>query len=164
VTDAIRTIITDLDIELPFFGIETMEDLIADSLQARRAPMLLLVIFAGVALFLAAVGIYGILAYSVNQRTRELGIMLALGSSTRRVFRNVVLQGLAMMGIGLLIGAGGTLLTTRFIQSQLYGISPLYPTAYAAVCAMLLAISFLACWVPACRATRIDPVKTLYFE
>ncbi len=163
-TGAIRQTVTDLDVELPIFGIETMEDLISDSLQARRTPMLLLVIFAGVALFLAAVGIYGILAYSVNQRTRELGIMLALGSSAQRVFRNVVLQGLGMIGIGLAFGVGGTFISVQFIRSQLFGISTVYPAAYISVCAMLLAVAFLACSVPARRATRIDPVKTLYYK
>ncbi len=163
-TNAIRQTITDFDVELPFFGVETMEDLISDSLQSRRSPMLLLVIFAGVALFLAAIGIYGILAYSVNQRTRELGIMLALGSSAQRIFRNVILQGLGMIGIGLVLGVGGTFISVQFIRSQLYGISPVYPAAYVAVCAMLIVVALLACFVPAHRATRIDPVKTLYYK
>lgn len=163
-TSTIRQTVTDLDVELPLFGIETMEDLISDSLQSRRSPMLLLVIFAGVALFLAAVGVYGILAYSVNQRTRELGIMLALGSSAQRIFRNVVLQGLGMMGIGLVLGVGGTLYLVRFIRTLLFGISPVYPVAYVTVCGMLIIVAFLACYVPALRATRIDPVKTLYYK
>ncbi len=163
-TGAIRQIITDLDVELPFYNVETMEDLVSDSLRARQSTMLLLMIFAGVALFLSAVGIYGILAYAVNQRTRELGIMLALGSSAQRVFRNVIVQGLMMMGIGLVLGVSGTLLTTRLIQTQLYGISPVYPLAYVAVSVMLVIISLLACSVPARRATRIDPVKTLYYK
>lgn len=163
-TSAVRQTITDLDVELPFFGVETMEDLISNSLQSRRTSMLLLVIFAGVALFLAAIGIYGILAYSVNQRTRELGIMLALGSSAQRVFRNVILQGLGMIGIGLVLGVGGTFISVQFIRSQLFGISPVYPAAYVAVCAMLIVVALLACFVPAHRATRIDPVKTLYYK
>ncbi|MFC1540103.1 ABC transporter permease [Gemmatimonadota bacterium] len=163
-TEPIRQKITDLDVELPFFGVETMEDLIGDSLQARRSPMILLVVFAGVALFLAAVGIYGILAYSVNQRTRELGIMLALGSSGQRVFRNVVLQGFGMIGIGLALGAGGTLLLVQLIRSQLYGISPVYPAAYIAVCVMLFAVALVACSIPARRATRIDPMTALRWE
>lgn len=163
-TGAVRQTITDLDVELPFFSIETMEGLISNSLQARRSPMILLVVFAGVALFLAAVGIYGILAYSVNQRTRELGIMLALGSSAQRVFRNVVLQGLGTIGIGLVLGVSGSLYLVRFIRTLLYGISPVYPTAYIYVCALLVAVAFLACSVPARRATQIDPVKTLYYK
>ncbi len=163
-TGAVREAVTNLDVSLPFYGVQTMDEILSDSLQTRRSPMLLLVIFAGVALFLAAVGIYGILAYSVNQRTRELGIMLALGSSTDRVFRRVVTQGLVMVGIGLTLGVGGMLFIVQFIRTQLYGISPVYPTAYIAVCGLLVVTAFVACSIPARRATRIDPVKTLYYK
>jgi ABC-type antimicrobial peptide transport system permease subunit len=126
--------------------------------------MLLLLAFAGVALLLAAVGIYGVLAYSVTQRTRELGIRMAIGGSPQQVFGLVVSQGLRVLGLGLAIGLGGSLLLVRFIRALLYGVRPTDPVVLAVVVLTLAACGIGACLLPARRATRIDPVVTLYAE
>jgi len=138
-----------------------MEDRIDESLIERRAPMLLLMIFAGVALFLAGVGIYGALAYSVTQRTREMGIRIALGSGTADVFKLVVGQGLKVVLIGLLIGGLGSLGLVQLMQSLLYGVQPTDPVVMASVALLLGATGVGACVLPARRATRIDPVEAL---
>ncbi len=163
-SNGVRETITRIDPDLPFFGIETQESRISESLLQYRTPMLLLLVFAGVALFLAAVGIYGVLAYSVTQRTRELGIMIALGSSSQRIFRTIVGQGLIVLVIGLAIGIGGTLLLTRLIQALLFGVEPTDPVIFTAVSLLLALVVVVACVLPARRATRIDPVATLNFE
>jgi predicted permease len=156
-----REVVTRLDPEIPFFNVRTMQDRIDESLIERRAPMLLLMIFAGVALFLAGVGIYGALAYSVTQRTREMGIRIALGSGSTDVFKLVVGQGLKVVLVGLLIGGLGSLGLATLIQSLLYGVQPTDPVIMAWVALLLGATGTLACLFPARRATRIDPVEAL---
>jgi len=156
-----REVVTRLDPEIPYFNVRTMQDRIDESLIERRAPMLLLMIFAGVALFLAGVGIYGARAYSVTQRTREMGIRIALGSSSNDVFKLVVGQGLKVVLVGLLIGGLGSLGLGQFIRSLLYGVQPTDPVIMAWVALVLGATGTLACLFPARRATRIDPVEAL---
>jgi len=163
-TNTVREAVTDIDPDLPFFRVMTMEERIDDSLIQRRTPMLLLIIFAGVALFLAAVGIFGVLAYMVTQRTRELGIMIALGSSNQHIFRTVVWQGIRVLVVGLVIGIGGTLVLTHLIQALLYGVQPTDPVVFVTVSLLLGIVVILACLVPARRAMRIDPVRTLNYE
>ena len=160
-TEPIRKLVAGIDADLPLFGVQTLEEMIAESLQSRRTPMLLLAIFAGVALFLAAVGIYGVLAYSVTQRTRELGIRVALGSSGGRLFRMILLQGLAMLGIGLAVGAGATLALVRLIRSLLFGVVPTDPVVFGGVAVLLALVALLACMLPAQRAMRVNPVVAL---
>jgi ABC-type antimicrobial peptide transport system permease subunit len=126
--------------------------------------MMLLGGFAIVALFLAAVGIYGVLAYSVTQRTRELGIRMAIGSSPRQVFRMVLTQGLRVVALGLIIGLAGSLLLARLIRSLLFGVTPTDPLVLAATVLVLAACGAVACLLPARRATRIDPVVALVAE
>ncbi len=156
-----RQAVAGLDPELPLFGTRTLQERIDDSLIERRTPMLLLVVFAGVALFLAAVGIYGALAYSVSQRTREMGVRIAMGSSAGDVFKLVVGQGLRVVAIGLVLGAVGSLVLARLIQSLLYGVEPADPGVMASVAALLAVTGVAACLLPARRATRIDPVVAL---
>jgi predicted permease len=156
-----RQVVARLDPEVPFFGAQTMQDRIDQSLLERRSPMLLLMIFAGVALFLAGVGIYGALAYSVTQRTREMGIRMAVGSGAGEVFRLVVGQGLKVVAVGLVVGALGSLGLVQFIRSLLYGVRPSDPAVMAAVAVILAVTGLLACVLPAQRATRIDPVVAL---
>jgi len=164
-TRPIQAAIVRIDPDLPFSGVQTMTGMIEGSMQARRATMLLLIVFAGVALFLAAVGIYGVLAYVVSQRTRELGIMLALGSGTQRVFGLVLRQGLIVLGIGLMVGLGLTLgILAGLVRTLLFGVQPLEPAVYVIVIAILGAIAILAAFFPARRATRIDPVSTLKYD
>jgi len=160
----LRETVAELDPELPFYSARTMQERIDESLVARRSPMLLLMIFAGVALFLAAVGIYGALAYSVTQRTKEMGIRIAMGSSAGEVFRLVVLQGLKVVGVGLVLGGVGALVLVRLIQSLLYGVEPADPAVMGSVAVLLAMTGLLACLLPARRATRIDPVVALTTE
>ena len=137
---------------------------VAESLVTRRTPMVLLAGLAGVALFLAAIGIYGVLAYTVTQRTREIGIRMALGSSPGEVSRLVVFQGLKVLGLGLVIGLGGSVLMVRLIQSLLFGVQPTDPTVLASVAIALTTVGVGACLLPARRATRIDPTVALTAE
>jgi ABC-type antimicrobial peptide transport system permease subunit len=163
-TAPIRQAVGRIDPDLPFYYPETLAHRVSESLVTRRTPMVLLAGFAGVALLLAAVGIYGILAYSVTQRTRELGIRMALGSSPTEVSRLVVLQGVRVLGLGLLIGLGGSVLLVRLIQSLLYGVQPTDPMVLLGVAATLTLVGFGACLLPARRATRIDPTVALNTE
>jgi ABC-type antimicrobial peptide transport system permease subunit len=121
----------------------------------------LLGVFAGVAVFLAVVGIYGALAYTVSQRTREIGIRMAMGSAPRDVFRQVVGQGLGVTGVGLLVGAGAAFLLTRLIRSLLFGVQATDLRVTAVVAVVLAVVGLLACVIPARRATSVNPVEAL---
>lgn len=163
-TSSVREAVTRIDSELPLYGVQTLDSRIADSLRARRSPMLLLGIFSAVALFLAAVGIYGVLAYSVTQRTREIGIRLAMGSTAGDLFRMVLSQGARVVAVGLVLGLLGTFAMLRLIQSLLFGVEATNPGVMAGVAGLLAATGLLACLLPARRATRIDPVTALTYE
>jgi predicted permease len=163
-TGPIREAVARVDPDLPFYDPETMAERVSESLVARRDPMMLLAGFAGVALLLAAVGIYGVLAYSVTQRTRELGIRMALGSSPAKVSRLVVLQGAKLLGLGLVIGLIGSVTLVRLIQSLLYGVQPTDPAVLLSVAFVLTAVGIAACLFPARRATQIDPTVALNTE
>ncbi len=160
----VRSAITALDPELPLFDVQTMDERIDGSLSDRRTPMLLAAGFGVVALLLAAVGIYGILAYLVQLRRREIGIRMAMGSDAAGIFRLVLGDGMLILAAGLIAGLAGAALLRRLIESQLYGVSPLDPGVLAAVAALLAAAALLACLVPARRATRVDPVTALRQE
>ena len=122
----------------------------------RRSPVLLALSFGAVALFLSAIGIYGVLAYLVTQRTKEIGIRIALGGSARSIFELVLREGLLLIGSGFAIGAAGALALRRSLESQLFGISAADPLVITLVAAILGAVAFVACALPARRATRID--------
>ncbi len=160
-TAPIRAVVRRLDAELPLFGIRSMEDRISESLARRRVPLVLLGVFAVVALFLAVVGIYGSLAYSVSQRTREIGLRMALGSAPDAVFRTVVGQGLRMIGGGLVLGAMASWFLSRLIQALLFGVAPTDPAVMLVVALVLAGAGTLACVLPARRATRVDPMVAL---
>jgi putative ABC transport system permease protein len=160
----IREIIARIDPDMPFYGIETMTQRIDDSLAGRRTLMLLLLIFAGVALFLSAVGIYGVLAYSVSQRIRELGIRMAVGSSPEDAFRLVLIQGARVIAVGLVIGLASALGLGRLITSVLFGVSPADPVVLGSVAVLLVLVGMVACVFPARKATRVDPVVALNQE
>ena len=160
-TEAIRRQVTALDPELPFYGVRPMQARVDQSLIGRRTPMLLGTLFAAIALFLACIGIYGVLAYQVAQRRREIGIRLALGSAPARIFRLVLREGLVLLGAGLVIGLAGAVAIRRAIETQLFGIRPLDPVVLVAVTATLIAVATIACGVPARRAAKIDPLIAL---
>src|SRR5204863_6383452 len=158
---AIRQVVTSMDPELPFFAVKPMQQRVDESLVSRRAPMLLASLFGAIALFLAAVGIYGVLAYQVAQRRKEIGIRLALGSDARRIFALIVSEGMWLLGIGVGAGLAGAFAIRAAMATQLYGVQPMDPVVLALVTAVLGVVAFLACAVPARRAARIDPVVAL---
>jgi predicted permease len=158
---SIREQVRQIDPELPFYSVKPMAQRLDESLVSRRAPMLLAALFGGIALFLAAVGIYGVLAYQVGQRRKEIGIRLALGSDGRRVFTLIVSEGLALLGAGLVLGLAGAFAIRGAMATQLYGVQPLDPAVLLIVTVVLGAVAFLACAVPARRAARIDPLVAL---
>lgn len=157
----LRQAIAEVDPTMPFYDVQTMEARITESLADRRAPMLLTGVFAAVALLLAAVGIYGALGYLVAMRQREIGIRVALGSGVQRVFRMVLREGAAIVGIGLALGIAGAFALGRLIESQLYGVGVTDPLVLSGVVAVLALVGLVACLIPARRATRIDPVVAL---
>ncbi len=160
----IRQEVASLDPELPVFAMKTMEDLTAESLVTRRWPVLLAMGFGVVALLLSAVGIYGVLAYLVTQRTKEIGIRMAIGGTPRSIFDLVLKEGVALIGVGFLVGAAAAFALRRSIESQLYGVRPTDPRVLALVMLVLGLAALLACSIPARRATRIDPVVALSRE
>jgi predicted permease len=161
---AVRDSIASMDKELPMFNVRTMAEYVGASLGQSRFDALLLTLFAALALALTMVGIYGVMAYTVAQRTREIGIRIALGASRSDVSRMILGRGFVITGLGLLIGIAGALALTRFLSSFLYQVKPVDPLTFAVVSALLGAISLLASYVPAWRAARVDPMVALRYE
>ncbi len=160
----LRSIVSDLDPALPLSDVETLDAIVSDSVSARRFNMVLLAIFAGVALLLALAGIYGVQSYSVARRTSEIGIRVALGASGRTVVRQMMDQGMrpALFGIGL--GLAGAFGLSRLMSGLLFGVEPGDPVTYATVALVLVATAMVSCLPPALRALRVDPVKALREE
>jgi predicted permease len=158
---SMRAEIAKIDPELPLFDVRTMTERADLSLLPRRTAMILALSFAGVALFLSAIGIYGVLTYLVTQRTKEIGIRIALGSSAGDVFQLMLREGTMLVLVGLALGLGGTIALRRAIENQIYGIRPLDPVVLSTVVVMLGLIALTACALPARRATRVDPVDVL---
>jgi predicted permease len=161
VAAAARDAIRALDPSLPIRNVRTVEDVLAESVAPSRWSTTLLGVFAAVALTMAALGVFGILSFVVTQRTRELGIRMALGAAPASVRRMVVGQGLGLAAAGLALGVAGALVLTRLMTSLLYGVSPTDPVTYAGVAAVLVVIAALASYLPARRATRVDPMIAL---
>ena len=161
VAPSIRQQLRALDPELPLYSVRTMADRMNESLADRRTPMVVAIVFAVVALFLAAIGLYAVLAYQVSQRTREIGIRLALGSDSRRVFGLIVKEGMGLLAGGFVAGLGGAFVIRRTMAAQLYGVGPMDPVVLGSVAAVLALVTFVACTLPARRAARIDPIVAL---
>jgi predicted permease len=158
---ATRKEVRNLDPDLPMYAVRTMEQRVNESLARRRFSMLLLAVFASVALALATIGIYGVMAYLVNQGTRELGIRIALGASQRNILSLVVRQGMALAFAGVTLGLGAAFLLMRLIRSLLFGVQAFDPITFAGISFLLAMITLLACYIPAQRAARIDPSISL---
>jgi putative ABC transport system permease protein len=161
---AVRREVNSIDPDLALADIKTMEQLMSESLGRSRYRGVLLGIFAVVALTLATVGIYGVIAYAVSQRTREIGIRIALGARRRDIFRMVVGHGMILSLIGVALGVAASLALTRFLSSLLYGVSNTDPLTFTSVVLLLITVALLACSIPARRATRIDPLIALRHE
>jgi putative ABC transport system permease protein len=160
----LRSEVRALDPTLPVESVQPMTDMVSDSVAPPRFRTTLLGLFGLVALLLAAIGIYGVISYSVGRRTREVGIRMALGASRRDVLKLVIGEGLALTAAGLAIGALGAVGLTRYLASLLFQVGRLDPATYAAVAATLLFAGILACWIPARRAARVDPLTALRSE
>jgi putative ABC transport system permease protein len=164
IASSIRSVVADMDPTVPIFQLRTMSDVVADSLVRPRFLSLLLGAFSAIAMSLAAIGIYGVMAYSVAQRTQEIGVRVALGASTRNVLTMVVREGLVITAIGLGAGLTFALWLTKWMASLLFEISASDPLTFAMVGGGLTAVGLLACFVPARRAAKVDPMVALRYE
>jgi putative ABC transport system permease protein len=161
---AIRSAVAEVDGSKPAGNIQTVEQNLRDQVSGRRVYMLLLSVFGGIAAVLAAVGIYGVMAYAVTQRTREIGIRMALGATSSSVLSLVVKQALVLVFIGLILGVGGAIGLTRFLKNELYGVESTDPTTFIAVSVGLVVVAILASLIPTRRAVSVDPTVALRHE
>jgi len=161
---AVRREMKALDVTLPIGSPASMSDVKSNRLADRRLPMQLMIAFALLALTLAAVGVYGVMAYSVAARTREIGVRVALGAQPRNVFGMVLRQGLGAAVVGLTLGLLGAAALGRVLAKLLYGVTPTDALTFVAVAAVLLAVTLVACFIPARRAVRVDPLEALRSE
>jgi putative ABC transport system permease protein len=162
--DPVRGIVRQLDPALPVYNLQTMDEIISGTVTQPRFTMMLVSLFALLALLLAAVGIYGVMAYSVNQRVHEIGIRLALGAQPASILTLVVGKGMLLVLVGLLAGVVGALALMRFLTTLLFGVSPTNPLTYGGVAVLLGLVALAACWLPARRAARVDPMVALRYE
>ncbi|MDX6271426.1 MAG: hypothetical protein QOD28_2649 [Acidobacteriota bacterium] len=161
---AIRNEVLQIDKDQPISNISTMENIVAATVAPQKFATWLLAVFAATAMLLAAIGIYGVMAYSVTQRTHEIGIRMALGAGRRDVLRMVVSQGMKLAFIGVALGLAGAVALTRLMSSLLYGVSATDPLTYGGVSVLLATVALLACLIPARKATRVDPMIALRYE
>ena len=162
--DAIRREALGVDFQQPVSNFRTMEDIVSASTAQRGFNVTLLGVFAAIALLLAAVGIYGVMAYSVEQRTHEIGIRMALGAERSKMLSMILWRGLALAATGVAVGLAGAFALTRLMTTMLFGVKPAEPIVFAGLSLLLLAVAGLACLIPALRATRVDPLVALRYE
>jgi putative ABC transport system permease protein len=163
-TNSIAAVVRSLDSDLPMVDVKTMDRLLDESMGGDRFGAVLFGIFAAIALLLAAFGIYGVMSFAVAQRTHEIGLRMALGAGSGQVLKMILKEGLALGAIGVLIGLAGAWAVGRIMQRLLYGIGAVDYSAFSVVAAILMCCAFLACYVPASRATQVDPLTALRDE
>jgi putative ABC transport system permease protein len=161
---AVRAVVASLDKNVPVYGIERLDDTLASQVAPQRFNMALLAGFAALALLLSAIGIYGVMAYAVGQRSHEIGIRLALGAVPGNVLRMILLQGARLAVLGVVFGLGAGLALTRLLSSMLFEVKPTDPLTFAAGALILFGAALAACWIPARRATKVDPLVALRYE
>jgi ABC-type antimicrobial peptide transport system permease subunit len=164
VAESVRKAILEIDAAQPVANVRTLEEVIAASVAQRRLILTLLGGFAGAALLLAAIGLYGVIAYAVSQRTREIGVRMALGATRSNVLGLVVRQGMLLAGIGVLLGVVGALGLTRVLTKMLYEVEPTDPMTFVGVSLILVLVALAACLLPARRASKVDPMVALRWE
>jgi putative ABC transport system permease protein len=163
-TSSVRIAIGEVSHDAPVTRVRTMAQIVDDSIASSRFNMILMTIFAGVALVMAAIGLYGVIAYSVSQQTHEIGIRMALGASRSSVLSMVLRNGMSLALVGVGVGVAAALGLTRLIASLLYGVSPTDPLTFVVIALLLTGVALVACFVPALRATRVDPMVALRYE
>jgi putative ABC transport system permease protein len=161
---AVRATVAEVEPNQALHNVMTMEQRLANTTTSRRLNTVLLGSFAGVALLLAVVGIYGVMSYAVTQRRREIGVRMALGAQRGDVSRLVIGEGMKLVLIGALLGLGGALALTRLLKTLLFGVSATDPLTFIVIAALLIIVALLACWIPARRATKVDPLIALRHE
>jgi putative ABC transport system permease protein len=163
-TSSIRSVLKSIDRNQPISSISTMDQLLRDSVGSRRVTLILLGIFSALALVLAGIGIYGVISYSVAQRTQEIGIRMALGARREDVMRMILLQGARIAATGLAAGMTAAFVLTRYLEKLLFSVSPGDPATFAIVALVLALVALLACYIPARRTLRVDPLTALRYE
>jgi putative ABC transport system permease protein len=161
---AVQQQVWAIDKDQPVTNVKTLEEVISQSVAERRFQTLLLLLFAGLALALALVGVYGIISYSVSQRTGEIGLRIALGASRGAILRLVIEQAMLLVIAGIVAGAAGAYGLSRYLTSLLFEVKPTDPLTYSSLALLLSAVALIACYVPARRATRVDPMVALRYE
>ena len=164
VIPVLRRVLVELDPTVALATPQTMDELLTQSLGVQRVTMALLIAFAGIAALLAAVGVYSVMAYSVTQRTGEIGVRMALGATTGSILQLILRTGAVQVGTGLLFGLGGAFAASRLLQEALYEVKPFDPAVFGVVILFFAAVAALACFIPARRASRVDPMEALRTE
>ena len=160
----VRRAVSSVDSDLPLYQVQTLNYYYTESMARTSFTLVMLALAGGIALLLGIVGLYGVIAYSVSQRTHEIGIRMALGAQKSDVLKLVVNGGMALTVIGVGVGVAGALVLTRFLSSLLYGVKPTDPLTFVVVSLILIGVAQLACYVPARRATKADPIVALRYE
>jgi putative ABC transport system permease protein len=161
---AVRSTIQNLDQDQPIANVKTMDQIVSEYVSQNRFYTLLLTIFSGIALLLASIGIYGVMSYSVTQRTHEIGIRMALGAKPMDILKSITGQGMLLAGIGIVVGAIGAFLLKSLVSTMLFNVSPSDPITFVAIGAIIVAVCFFATFIPARRAMRVDPMVAMRSE